>query len=211
MNKSGVFLLASVILFVSCCLVFADTLILKSGAIVKGKITQDSGEYLIVEVSGIPVTYWKDEIKKIEKDDAAGMAGPEMASGEKSAAEYFKVASDAIIKKNYQDAANNAEKAIAADKNYLPAYAVLEASYYRLNKFKELVEVSTQAVSLVPADLNANIYLALGYKNTGQKEEARKYFSRVVYLMGTDNRAVTILVEDLLKDLGYDITQPKNE
>lgn len=211
MNKNGIFLLASVFLFVSCCLAFADTLTLKSGEIIKGKVTQDSGDYLVVEVYGIPVTYWKDEIKKIEKDAAAEAAGPEMASGEKSAEEYFKAASDAMIKKNYQDAANSAEKAIAANKNYLPAYGVLEASYYRLNKFKELIDVSTQALNLVPADLNVNIYLALGYKNTGQKEEARKYFSRVVYLMGTDNRAVAILVEDLLKDLGYDITQPTNE
>jgi len=56
--------------------VFAETIVLKSGKTVEGKITEKTSEKIKVDISGIPVTYYLDQIvsidgKKIESSPVA--------------------------------------------------------------------------------------------------------------------------------------------
>ncbi|MEW6008838.1 MAG: hypothetical protein AB1629_04305 [Candidatus Omnitrophota bacterium] len=53
-------------IFVPLC--FADTIYLKSGKEVKGKIIEESDKYVRVEVNGIILRYYLDEINRIQKE-----------------------------------------------------------------------------------------------------------------------------------------------
>lgn len=53
--------------FVSTSL-YADTITLKSGKIVEGRIVQETDDYIKVKSSGFTLTYFKDAISKIEKE-----------------------------------------------------------------------------------------------------------------------------------------------
>ena len=48
---------------------FAETIILKSGKVVTGKIIEETDAYIKIDISGIPITYYSDEIQSIGNED----------------------------------------------------------------------------------------------------------------------------------------------
>ncbi|MDD5583785.1 MAG: hypothetical protein PHV55_01835 [Candidatus Omnitrophica bacterium] len=51
-----------------CCVpAFSDTLLLKTGKSVEGKIIEETDAYVILDYSGISLKYWKEEIQEITK------------------------------------------------------------------------------------------------------------------------------------------------
>lgn len=59
-------------LFVLICLcvhghVFSETLVLKSGKSVEGKIIEETGKYIKLDYEGVVLTYWKDDIERVDK------------------------------------------------------------------------------------------------------------------------------------------------
>ncbi len=57
-----------IVLIIFTPLAFADTIYLKSGKEVKGKIIEESYKYVRVEVGGIILRYYLDEIDKVQKE-----------------------------------------------------------------------------------------------------------------------------------------------
>lgn len=203
MNKIYVLLFAAFSSVYFCCLVFADTVILKSGKSVQGKLIETTDEYIEIDISGTPVKYWKYEIERVETDSAVELPKANLDSQKTTHEEFSKKAFGLLVEKNYEEAIAIAEKSIEEDKTYLQGYIVLESAYFQLQKFNETIDISTKALSIDPDDLNSNIYLALAYKKTGQKEEASIYFNKVVSLLKRQRKTIALLVEELLKDLNY--------
>ena len=60
---------------------FADTVYLKSGMVVQGKITQENEASIVFNLDGTDITYYKDEIEKVEKtgpnDNVRNIVTPE--------------------------------------------------------------------------------------------------------------------------------------
>jgi hypothetical protein len=55
---------------ITFCFLFpamADTLTLKSGKSLEGKIIDETDTYVIIQYAGIPLKYWKEDIAQIEK------------------------------------------------------------------------------------------------------------------------------------------------
>lgn len=50
--------------------VFADSIVLKSGEIMEGTIVEETDKYVKIDYMGVPLTYWKDNIEKINKDSS---------------------------------------------------------------------------------------------------------------------------------------------
>ncbi|MFC1709073.1 hypothetical protein ACFL2J_03315 [Candidatus Omnitrophota bacterium] len=48
-------------------LISAETIIFKSGKRIKGKIIEETDEYVRIEYNGLPLTYYREEIKRIEE------------------------------------------------------------------------------------------------------------------------------------------------
>jgi hypothetical protein len=67
-----IFLILAGLVFVTP--VWAATVHLNSGTAINGKILESTGENIKVDVEGVTVTYYKDEVSSIEGDDAAAKA-----------------------------------------------------------------------------------------------------------------------------------------
>jgi tetratricopeptide (TPR) repeat protein len=50
---------------------FAETIVLKSGQAIAGKIIEKTGKYIKIDFYGVPLTYFYEEIDRIEKDVAS--------------------------------------------------------------------------------------------------------------------------------------------
>ena len=70
--KAKIFLSCTIILFFCLCMInrsYAEKISLKSGKVVEGKIVEQNEKSVKVEImDGVVVTYFQDEIEKIEKD-----------------------------------------------------------------------------------------------------------------------------------------------
>lgn len=53
-------------------LAFPDSIILKSGETIEGKIIEETNSYVKIDYVGVSLTYWKDDIKEIEKSNELG-------------------------------------------------------------------------------------------------------------------------------------------
>lgn len=68
-NKKQFIFLMQVILFLLIAglpFLFAETIILKSGRQIEGRIIEKTEQYIKIEIEGILLTYWLDEIERIE-------------------------------------------------------------------------------------------------------------------------------------------------
>jgi len=54
------------ILFLSVSSVFAETIVLKSGETVEGKLIEKTDKYIKIDFQGVPLTYFFDEVKSID-------------------------------------------------------------------------------------------------------------------------------------------------
>ena len=57
---------------------FAETIIFKSGKTVEGKILNKSSESIKVDIEGVPVTYFIDEIESIDGENISSAAGAQL-------------------------------------------------------------------------------------------------------------------------------------
>lgn len=71
---------AFIILLFACGVSYADTVILKSGKEVKGKIIDKTSEYIVLEFYGTKLTYYMNDIEKIVEDVPDGKINTERTS-----------------------------------------------------------------------------------------------------------------------------------
>jgi len=67
-NKKRLFLLVIIIVFSFSSLSLADTLHLKNGKKINGKIIEEGASSISIMVNGIPFKYFRDEVGEVEKD-----------------------------------------------------------------------------------------------------------------------------------------------
>lgn len=72
-NKSIVLMLAICLCFP--VLIFAETIILKSGETVEGKLLEKTDEYIKIDFQGVPLTYFIDEVNTIDGKPANASSG----------------------------------------------------------------------------------------------------------------------------------------
>lgn len=73
-------------------LAFADTLVLKSGQVVDGKIIENTAKYVKINFDGVELTFFQDEIASINQGKVDSAAG----SGLSSLYEAFKSGKNAV-------------------------------------------------------------------------------------------------------------------
>lgn len=69
-------------LYLGCAysFVFADTVVLKTGQVVEGKITENTGKYVKINFDGVELTYFQEEVASINQDRANNAANKELIS-----------------------------------------------------------------------------------------------------------------------------------
>ena len=63
-----------------CPLIFADTVTLKSGQVIEGRIIENTPKFVQVDFDGVKLTYFQEEVASIQQGDLDNLARKEVAS-----------------------------------------------------------------------------------------------------------------------------------
>jgi len=148
MNKKITVILSLMFLFISSS-VFAETIVLKSGRTVEAKILKKTDNSIKVDVEGIPITYYLNEVESIDGN-------------------RINIASSA------KDSSSD-NKSLSQSQNENPkAKAFFEngTKYFEQANYTEAIKEFTKAVEINPD--NARIYVSIGmsYAGLGQTQLA---------------------------------------
>ena len=99
------------ILFISS-FAFAETVILKSGKTTEGKIIEKTDKYIKIDIQGVPITYFNDEIKSIDGKEPAAPVIKETVSKnntdtnevKKKIGSFIQKAIDYAVEGNFKEA-----------------------------------------------------------------------------------------------------------
>jgi len=129
MNRKDFLLMALIIFFVLSVDSGADRLILKDGGSISGKVISESRDEVKIEINGIEMTYYRDEIEKVEVDPVAKAPQPDVPAPRPDAPDVF----NRVITTN----PNTANPAALANQP-LPSQPVSEQKRALILKFIEV-------------------------------------------------------------------------
>lgn len=125
--------MVSVMLF-SVCFSHAETIKFKNGKTIEAKVMEKTEQYIKVDISGIPITYYLNEIESI--DGKAVSLSPEATSSgavmdklSTQADDYFREAEKYYSQGNYDQAIANYNKAIQINPNDAKVYVNRGVAY----------------------------------------------------------------------------------
>ena len=75
MGKIKIWFFCAVLSFSFLTPVFSETIILKSGLKVEGRITEETDKYAKIDFEGVELTFYSDEIFSIDRSSAGGTGG----------------------------------------------------------------------------------------------------------------------------------------
>lgn len=207
MSKKQFILLILVSLFflvtINLSLVSADTIILKSGRRVEGKIIEKTDQYTKVEIAGILVTLWSDEIEQVE--EIGPMPGqktipkrlqevapvplkdipePDLlirTSLDKSIVEkYIAELKQYYLDGEYDDAILSLKKAIELEPTNADFLNDLGVLYYDLGRFQDAISSFERALSINPKNIDAYLCLGIIYDSMGHYEESKRNLAKSI-------------------------------
>ncbi len=181
MKVKILFVLGWLIFLMSNSLAFADTVTLKSGKKINGKVVERTKDYVKIEIEGITVTYWRDEIENVIEDKST--LSQELISEDKQESlegEYRKKVFQYIKEQNYEEANKYLKKILELKPDSVYAHINLGFSYYRLGKFEEALDNLKRAITIDPN--NATAYALLGITYRALEKEAKDALLKFVDL-----------------------------
>jgi len=200
---------------------YAETLVLKSGKTVEGRIVEKNDKYIKLDIVGIPVTYYLNDIESIdgqkitpaqaiealeEKKEAPvikekiklepPLEKKNLSLGEvKEAQEYFQKGSNYFREKKYEEAIVEFEKALKIDPNFAEGYYGLGYAYCYKNQSEASLQYFQKAIELSPNYTDAYNAMGYAYSTLGKYDESINYYLKTLKIK-PDNL-------DALNGLGY--------
>lgn len=191
------------LIFTNLSLIFAnaETVTLKSGKIIEGKILEKNDQYIKIDIAGSPVYYERKYIASIEEGPAVSLLPQESAL--KDGKFYFKEAlrlaseskiseAESELKKgleinpsdhNLTELANMINNLKTGKVNERYARYVFNGSYYLINnKYEEAIKEFQEGLKINPADPDVHYYLGVANFSLDNYQEAIDYFKKVSIL-----------------------------
>ncbi|MBU1727677.1 MAG: tetratricopeptide repeat protein [Candidatus Omnitrophica bacterium] len=140
-------------LIVNTPLVFADKVFLKSGKTIEGKIIEKGDDYITIDFEGVGLTYWDDEIDKVE-----GSPGEDNPANE-----YFTKGIASLMRNDSNRAILEFSKAIEIDPAFVRAYLARSDIYLKQKDFQRAIFDLDQAIKINPGFARAYIFKSIVY------------------------------------------------
>jgi len=201
--------------------VYAETVLLKNGKTVEGNIVEKTDKYIKIDVVGIAVTYYLNDVESIDgKNITPAVAAKELevkketvnvkekinfepqpakknlSLGEvKEAQECFQKGINYFREKKYDLAIAEFEKALKIDPNLAEGYYGLGYAYCSKNQCEASLAYFQKAIELSPNYVDAYNGMAYAYNILGKYDDTIKYYLKTLQLKA-DNL-------DALNGLGY--------
>lgn len=207
MKKRNFILIVQAILFsliITFSVSYAEVIILKSGKQIEEKIIERTKDYIKIDIGGVLITYWTDEIESIDSYPAAlETSSPEAEFNKHEARiiEYF-------LNRKYEEALDTLNEMMKDDKikdiaaGRPDTYRRYGIIYYYLGRFQEAILSFEQAANLKPN--NPYDYLTLGvlYDFVDQAEKAKDNLIKAIDIFRQETEEIKIIwAEALLKKI----------
>jgi len=201
--------------------VYAETILLKNSKTVEGNIVEKTDKYIKLDVLGVAVTYYLDNIESIDGKNitpAVAEGEPEvkketsnikekinfepqpakknLSLGEvKEAQEYFQKGIDCFREKKYEEAIAEFEKALKIDPNLAEGYYGLGYAYCYKNQCETSLSYFQKAIELSPNYVDAYNAMGYAYSILGKYEDSVNYYLKTLKIKEENL--------DALNGLGY--------
>jgi len=183
--------------------VFADTITLKSGEKLEGNITEKTDKYVKIDISGVPITYFLDEVESIKQK-----------SNEEKALSAYKVGMGFINDGRYKDAEDSFSGAISLDKNNavyplgleiikdLQKGAIDESAckellkgclYVVAKRFEDALPFFEKIAKKYPDYPKVYLIMGSSYFLLGKNDESVAYLEKVIAIDPLDPGAYSVL------------------
>ena len=218
MRLKSLILLLSLAVFAP---VYAETILLKNGKTVEGNIVEKTDKYIKIDVVGVAVTYYLNDIESIDgkiippalaveetevKKETINIkekinfepqpAKKNLSLGEvKEAQEYFQKGINYFREKKYEEAIAEFEKALKIDPNLAEGYYGLGYAYCYKNQSEAALSCFQKAIELSPNYADAYNAMGYAYSILGKYDDSINYYLKTLKIK-EDNL-------DALNGLGY--------
>jgi len=189
---------------------FADTITLKDGRVIEGKIVEETKDYVKINFSDVILTYFPEEIDKITRAGPSAQekieSKPEIKGETEAAiAEYYEKTIQLGAEGKFDEAISYYEKVIQLNPKLLAPYLGIGALYLRMGKFREAIDVLEKGLNINPEAIGPNAFLSVAYKKAGQDNKSRTYLEKTIDLIKRNRRwrGLYILIEELARDAGW--------
>lgn len=183
------------LLILNLCLpsiLLAETVALKSGKTIEGKITEKTDKYIKIDFDGTPLTFFLDEIESIDEKKEAVPVNEEVSSEPYS--HYFKQGTGFLKQGKYEEAITQLEEAVKRDPGQPGAYHNLAVSYACKGDYQKAIADFQKALEKENTGYADIIYYNLStvYCYAGLLEEANKTASKLKITKLMNSLAVLI-------------------
>jgi tetratricopeptide (TPR) repeat protein len=194
-------------------LLFASTIILKSGKKVDGKILEETQDYIKIDYQGMPIYYERVYIQEILREDSVPVK-EELKAPSEGEVDHLKKGLEFGSEGNFTEAEAAIEKGLSInpdDYNLRGAKSVFDemragkiSQEYAQNLFKgslflmdekyeQAIVALKKALEINPKDSDVNYNLALAYYSLGDYNQAILYFLETSKLLPNDGVTYSLL------------------
>jgi tetratricopeptide (TPR) repeat protein len=184
---------------------FSEIIVLKSGKTVEGKIVERTDKVIKVDMEGIPLTYYFDDINTIDGkavqpiQKSKGLQNIDLTPskindimGRKNFVDttvlvdneqlgtFLNIGASLAQAGRHQEAIVEYEKALQINPNFGTAYLNMGGSYRYLGNNQKAIECFQKALAIDPNDVNALNNLAAVYAESNKLDEAIIYFKKAI-------------------------------
>jgi len=218
MGKTFFILLLSLLVFAPT---FGEVVTFKSGKTIEGRIVEKTEKYVKIDIFGVPVTYYFDDIESIDGKKINVAAVPQVSEPakepvnpkkestppasdatknlslgeEKESQEHFQKGINYFKEKKYEEAKAEFEEALKIDPNLAEGYYGLGYVYCSKNQCEASLKYFQKAIELSPNYADAYNGMAYAYSILSRYDETIEYYLKTLKIK--DNNL------DALNGLGY--------
>ena len=176
----GIFLLAGILI---TGYGYADSIILKSGQKIEGKILKKTDKDITIELDGVTRTYLNNEVENIDAMPGAETAGDNsVKSNDKEilAKKHFLKAVEQYQNNDLDQAIAEFGKAIEMDPNYAEAYAFRGRLYAVKKEYRLADDDLDQAIKINPKLPNPYAVKAVLHARQGNFKQAIEEYNKAI-------------------------------
>ena len=149
-RRGRLFILALIICLFFPLVTFSETIVLKSGKTVEGKLIEKTDKYIKIDFQGVPLTYYLDEIESVSGEKLSEFALPQKTISDNSEKAFIDRAVDYTKIKSYGEAVAEFTKAIEINPNSQIAYTGRGYANSQKGSFDQAVLDLTKAIEINP-------------------------------------------------------------
>lgn len=160
---------------------FAETIVLKSGEIVEGKLIEKTDKYIKIDFQGVPLTYFLDEIQSVDKVDIQSATIPnKKVDIQETADSAYQKGENYMSQQNFDEAIIEFSKAIKLDPRSDKAYYSRGRAYGAKDDLEKELADYDQVINInAPETIqSACINRGMAYEYKGDLDKALAVYSK---------------------------------